>query len=219
MASREKRKRLPGIFLVRLAYLILFLAVAGILAASGLRPPGRSFAQTAERAEKLAPFVPTPMAVVEKMLEIAEVKSGDVVYDLGSGDGRIVIAAARRYGVRAVGFEIDPELVRLSRENARRAGVSHLVEFRQEDILKADLSQATVVTLYLFPEANRLLRPILWRQLKPGARIVSNDFDMDDWQADKVEAVQDPAEGLFYTLYLWRMDSRPTISPQGSNPG
>ena len=153
------------------------------------------------------------MVIVESMLELAEIKRGDVVYDLGSGDGRIVIAAARRYGVRAVGFEIDPRLVQTAREEARRAGVDHLVTFRQQDLLTADLSPATVVTLYLFPEANRLLRPRLQQQLKPGSRVVSNDFDMEDWKPDKKEFVDDPADGVTYTLYLWRIGERRNASP------
>lgn len=157
-----------------------------------------------DRSVELAPFVPTPMEVVERMLALAEVKTGDVVYDLGSGDGRIIIMAAKQYGVRGVGFEIDPGLVQESREFASAEGVGHLVEFHQKDVMTVDLSPATVVTLYLYPESNMLLRPKLWRQLKPGARVVSNDFDMEDWKPDKVEQLVDP-EGANWTLYLWRI--------------
>lgn len=152
---------------------------------------------------KLAPFVPTPIPVAHRMLELAEVTKDDVVYDLGSGDGRIVIAAARKYGAKAIGIEIDPHLVQRSRQAALRAEVDHLVRIRQQDLLKADFSDATVVTLYLGPNANLRLRPILQRQLKPGARIVSNDFAMEGWQPEVEEEIYD--EGVLYTLYLWRV--------------
>jgi predicted RNA methylase len=117
------------------------------------------------------PFIPTPIGVVDQMLELAEVKKADVVYDLGSGDGRIVIRAAKKYGARAVGIEIDRELIAQSRKAAKTEGVSHLVEFRSEDALKADLSPATVVTLYMLPWFNAAVRPNLQKMLKPGARI------------------------------------------------
>ncbi|MCD6041443.1 MAG: putative methylase family [Burkholderiales bacterium] len=130
-------------------------------------------------------FVPTPHEVVDDMLRLANVKKGDVLYDLGSGDGRIAIAAAKRYGVRAVGIDIDPERIREARENARKAGVTNLVEFRQEDLFKTDFREATVVTLYLLPDLNVKLRPRLWSELKPGTRIVSHQFDMGNWKAEK----------------------------------
>ena len=126
------------------------------------------------------------MEVVEKMLALAKVNSSDVVYDLGSGDGRIVIMAGQKYGARAFGFEIDPKLVRESRENVRRAGVEHLVEIRQQDIMTADLSGATVVTMFLLPAANLMLRPKLLRELKTGARVVSNEHNMGDWKPDRI---------------------------------
>lgn len=135
------------------------------------------------------------------MLELAQVTKDDVVYDLGSGDGRIVIAAARKYGARAVGFEIDPELVRVAREKARLARVDHLVEIRQQDLLTADFSNATVVTIYLGPSSNLRLRPVLRRQLRPGARIVSHEYEMGNWEPDRREEVTD--SGNTYTIYLW----------------
>lgn len=159
---------------------------------------------------ELAPFVPTPMEVVDRMLTLAELKKGDVLYDLGSGDGRIVITAAKRYGVKAVGFEIDADLVQESREIALAEGVEHLVEFHQKDIMTVDLSPATVVTLYLYPESNMLLRPMLWRQLRTGARVVSNDFDMEDWEPDRVEQLAD-AEGTNWTLFLWRITDQDRV--------
>lgn len=157
---------------------------------------------------QLAPYEPSPMEVVERMLQLADVGKDDVVYDLGSGDGRIVITAAKEYGARAVGFEIDPELVALSRANVRKAGVEQLVEIREQDIMTVDFSEATVVTLYLLPESNLKLRPRLQSQLRPGARIVSNDFDMDDWHPVKIDSLMDPDDNEF-TLMLWEIGKQP----------
>jgi ribosomal protein L11 methylase PrmA len=124
------------------------------------------------------------------------------VYDLGSGDGRIVITAAKKYGVKAVGYEIDLDLLRQSRENIRKEGVGHLAEIREQDILTVDLSPASVVTMYLLPDVNLRLRPNVWRQLKSGSRVVSHDFDMGDWKAQKTEAIKDKS-GWDHTLYIW----------------
>ncbi|MGH7829351.1 MAG: SAM-dependent methyltransferase, partial [Candidatus Binatia bacterium] len=155
--------------------------------------------------ERDVPFVATPMEVVDRMLEMAEVKRGDVLYDLGSGDGRIVIRAAQKYGARGVGIEIDPDLVEKSRAKAREEGVAHLVEFRVQDALTVDVSEATVVTLYLLPEFNEKLKPILQKQLKPGARIVSHDFDIEGWSPTKVERM--PGTVLHrHAIYLWRVE-------------
>lgn len=153
-------------------------------------------------SKKIVPFVPTPQEVVEKMLEIAQVKKGDVVYDLGSGDGRIVITAAKRYGVKAVGFEIDPDLIKQSRETIQKEGVQHLAEIRQQDILTVDLSGATVVTMYLLPDVNMRLRPNVLSQLRPGSRVVSHAFDMEDWGPDKVVQVNGR------TVYLWTLPAK-----------
>jgi len=147
-------------------------------------------------SKKIVPFVPSPQDVVNKMIDLAGVKKGDVVYDLGSGDGRIVIAAAKK-GARAVGFEIDGDLVQQARDNIRTAGVQDSAEIRQQDILTADLSQASVVTMYLLPDVNLKLKPNLLSQLKPGSRVVSHSFDMGDWKPDKSERV----DGR--TIYLW----------------
>jgi SAM-dependent methyltransferase len=154
----------------------------------------------------LAPYVPTPADVVERMLDIANVTSRDVVYDLGSGDGRLVIAAARR-GARGVGIDIDPERISESQANARAAGVEQLTTFLLGDALQADVSEATVVTLYLLSSSNLRLRPLLTRQLPPGARIVSHAFGMGDWRPEKVDTFKD-ASGSTRTLYLWRTDGR-----------
>lgn len=157
--------------------------------------------------QSLAPFVPTPQEVVERMLVLAEVTSKDLVYDLGSGDGRIPITAAKKYGARSIGVDIDPQRVAESRANAKKAGVEHLVEFRQQDAMTVDVSAATVVTLYLATSSNLALRPILTRQLKPGARIVSHTFGMGDWRPVKVDEFRD-STGVVETLYLWRADGK-----------
>jgi precorrin-6B methylase 2 len=150
------------------------------------------------------PFVPTPPEVIDRMLELAEVKPSDVVYDVGSGDGRIVIRAAKRYGVRAVGIEIDRELVETSRAQAKKEGVDHLVEFRQQDALTAEISEATVVTLYMMPEFNAKLRPKL-QKLKSGARVVAHDFGIEGWAPTKEVKVADKNRGHTHTIYLWKV--------------
>ena len=156
---------------------------------------------SAFESKKIVPFVPSPQEVVDKMIAVAGVKKGDVVYDMGSGDGRIVIAAAKK-GARAVGFEIDGDLVKESRENIRKAGVEKLAEIRQQDILTVDFSPATVVTMYLLPDVNLKLKPNLQKQLKSGSRIVSHSFDMGDWKPDRVERV----DGR--TIYLWTIPAK-----------
>jgi tRNA G37 N-methylase Trm5 len=157
--------------------------------------------------QSLAPYVPTPQDVVERMLELAEVKQGDVVYDLGCGDGRLVITAAKKYGATGVGVDIDPERIAESKANAKKEGVEGRVEFRLQDALTVDVSPASVVTLYLLSSSNMKLRPILTRQLKAGARIVSHQFSMGDWQPEKVDTFTD-SNGSTRTLYLWRVDGK-----------
>jgi SAM-dependent methyltransferase len=148
-----------------------------------------------------APFVASPPDVVDRMLALAQVRADDVVYDLGCGDGRIVIAAARQHGARGVGVDIDPARIEEARANARRAGVEHLVTFRVEDARTTDLSDATVVTLYLVAALNAELRPRLAAQLRPGARIVSHNFPVGDWEPHRVDVFRS-ADGLTRTLYL-----------------
>ncbi|HEX2334658.1 MAG TPA: class I SAM-dependent methyltransferase [Burkholderiales bacterium] len=148
------------------------------------------------------PFVPTPEKVVDRMLEMAKVGPNDVVYDLGSGDGRIVIAAAKKHGARGVGIDIDPDRIKEARANARKAGVSDRVDFREGDLFKTDLSEATVVTLYLLSSVNLQLRPKLLSELKPGTRIVSHAFDMGDWTPIKTEKVGSS------TVYYWVVPER-----------
>ncbi|HEV2827162.1 MAG TPA: methyltransferase domain-containing protein [Pyrinomonadaceae bacterium] len=146
-------------------------------------------------------YYPTPPETVAEMLRMANIKKGDVLYDLGSGDGRIPIAAAKEYGIRAVGIEIDPKLVSEAQEIARQAGVSQLVNFRNEDMFHINLREATVVTLYLSEKLNILLRPKLLNELRPGSRILSHDFRMGDWKPE--QTVRVPWGKLYRTVYLW----------------
>jgi Methyltransferase domain len=147
------------------------------------------------------PYVPTPEPVVAQMLKMAKIRRGDVVYDLGSGDGRIVITAARQFGTRGVGFDIDPARIREANDNAEKAGVSDKVTFVQEDIFKADIRPATVVTLYLLPDINLKLRPKLLRDLRPGTRVVSHNYDMGDWKP--LETARLTVSGSEHTVYFW----------------
>lgn len=161
-------------------------ALALLIASPWALPLAR--AQDRPRPALDVPYVPTPPEVVARMLEIAQVKKGDLLYDLGCGDGRIVVTAAREFGARGVGIDIDPARIREARENARKEGVGKLVQFRQADLFKSDFSRATVVTLYLLPVINQKLRPQLWRQLKVGTRVVSHEFDMgDEWPPERTE--------------------------------
>lgn len=164
-----------------------------------LLPAPLAWAQTTQTAPKLdVPYVPTPQAVVDKMLDMAKVRRGDVLYDLGCGDGRIVVTAARNHGARGVGIDIDPRRIEEAKQNAEQAGVADRVEFRVENLFDADFSRASVVTLYLLPDINRKLRPQLWRQLKPGTRVVSHAFDMgDEWPPERTARVANS------TLYSW----------------
>jgi SAM-dependent methyltransferase len=190
---RQRHLKLSHVVFLLLAVSAALVEIDGPRSGSGRVARGQD--QPFE-TKKIVPFVPSPQEVVEKMIDLGGVKKGDVVYDLGSGDGRIVIAAAKK-GARAVGFEIDGDLLKQSRENIRAAGVQDSAEIRQQDILTVDLSPASVVTMYLLPDVNMKLRPNLLNQLKPGSRVVSHSFDMGDWKPDKVERV----EGR--TIYLW----------------
>jgi ubiquinone/menaquinone biosynthesis C-methylase UbiE len=151
-------------------------------------------------------FVPTPPETVDEMLRQAHLKKGDVLFDLGSGDGRIPLAAAKQYGVRAVGIDIDPKLVAEATETAKREGLDKLVTFRLGDMFAADLRGATVVTLYLSDTLNVMLRPKLLRELPPGSRIVSHDFRMGDWPPE--QAVRVPWKNLYRTVYVWTVPPR-----------
>ena len=158
--------------------------------------------ETAARAKRKLDvwYVPTPPEIVDRMLDVANVRIGDVVYDLGCGDGRMVIAAAKKYGTRGVGVDLDPARIREARANAKQAGVESLVTFKVADLFQTDLREATVVLLYLLPELNRRLKPKLFAELQPGARVVSHDWDMGkDWPPDQYEKLG--GDGI----YLWVM--------------
>jgi SAM-dependent methyltransferase len=148
------------------------------------------------------PYVPTPPEVVQEMLTLAKVQRGETVYDLGSGDGRVVIAAAERFGARGLGVDLDPERIAEARVNARRARVDGRVEFRQADLFTIDLRPANVLTMYLLGEVNVKLRPKILSQLRPGARVVSHDFDMDEWKPDDQRRVGE------HRVYLWIVPAR-----------
>ena len=182
---------------------VVYPIIIGIFILSG--SPNQLDSQP--RDPDLAPYIPTPQEVVDRMLELAKVTSSDVVYDLGSGDGRIPITAAKKYGARGVGIDFDPQRIAESNANARREGVTDRVEFILGDALQADVSKATVVTLYLLSSSNLKLRPILTRQLSAGTRIVSHAFDMGDWLADRIEIFKD-YRGNPRTLYLWQFDGQ-----------
>lgn len=156
-------------------------------------------------AEDLAPFVSTPFLVVDKMLEIAKVDENDVLYDIGCGDGRIVITAAKDYGAHGVGIDLSSERIKESRSNAKEAGVEDLVEFRREDATKSDISKASIVTLYLLTESNKLLRPLLEKQLKPGTLVISHNYDIPGWEKREIDYVtvitKDNEEHI---IYLYR---------------
>jgi precorrin-6B methylase 2 len=186
--------------------LALALALAVVLPQTAILA-GQAPAAKRLDAPHLAPYVPTPQEVVDRMLQLAAVTKTDILYDLGCGDGRIPITAARVYGARGMGVDIDPQRIAEANANAKKAGVSHLVSFKLQDAMATDLSEATVVTLYLLSSSNLKLRPILTRQLKPGARIVSHAFSMGDWQPDRVDTFADSANSP-RTLYLWKADGK-----------
>lgn len=160
--------------------------------------------QLAAQPAVLAPYSPTPMDVVRRMLTFGKVGPQDVVYDLGCGDGRIVIEAARSFGARGVGIDIDPALIERAQANAKQAGVESLVTFRVQDAMTVDVSDATVVTLYLLAASNVKLRPILTKTLRPGARIVAHNYPIGDWEPDVVDTFTDAA-GTTRTLFLWQI--------------
>ena len=151
------------------------------------------------------PYVPTHEQIVAEMLKVAKVGKNDVLYDLGSGDGRIPITAAQRFGTRGVGVDIDPVRVAEARANATKAGVADKVKFMQQDLFETDIREATVVTLYLLPDVNLRLRPKLLAELKPGTRIVSHNYDMGDWKPLQTITVKVPEE---HTIYYWVVPPR-----------
>jgi ribosomal protein L11 methylase PrmA len=187
----------------------LILSVCCLLAAGSAGALDGATRAQIERGDRTPDviFGPTPQEVVEDMLRLANVKKGDVLFDLGSGDGRIPVTAARLYGIRAVGIDIDPERIREAQDNAKKNGVESLVQFRLQDLFEADFREATVVTLYLLPDLNLKLRPRLLAELKPGTRIVSHQFDMGDWKPAK------KLESNGRTVYFWVVPERKKPQP------
>jgi tRNA G37 N-methylase Trm5 len=153
-------------------------------------------------------YVPTPHDVVEKMLELAKVTKDDVVYDLGCGDGRIVVTAAKKYGARGIGYDINPKRVEESLENVKKNKVEHLVQIKEEDIFELDLSQANVITLYLLPRLNLKLVPQL-QKMKPGSRVVSHAYDIDGYKPDEVVTIMSKEDNYRHTVYLWTIPLKP----------
>lgn len=176
---------------------LAILALLALCAASAQAPKARRTPDV--------PYVPTTEPAVEAMLDLARVTKNDVVYDLGCGDGRIVITAAKKFGARGVGIDINPERIAEARANAKKAGVEHLVRFIEQDLFEADIREASVVTLFLLSSVNLKLRPKLLAELRPGARVVSNTFDMGDWKPDKEFTLDDNGEDsyLSHKFYLW----------------
>jgi SAM-dependent methyltransferase len=182
-------------------YFALALLSVSVLAAQGTKPA----------RDPDVPYVPTTEQAVEEMLKLAKVQKSDIVYDLGCGDGRIVIAAAKKYGARGVGIDINPVRISEAKENAKKAGVEHLVRFEENDLFQADIHEATVVSLFLLPNINLKLRPKLLQDLKPGTRVVSNTFDMGDWKPEKEAQLPDSDEGyssLSHKFFLWTIPAK-----------
>ena len=173
-----------------------------------------AFAQTAKpKRDPDVPFVPTTEPAVEEMLKLANIKSGDIIYDLGCGDGRIVTTAAKKYGIKGVGIDINPVRIEEAKARAKKEGVENLVTFIEADLFEAKISDATVVTLFLLPSVNMKLRPKLMADLKPGTRVVSNTFDMGDWKAEKETALDDQNDEdsyLSHKFFLWTIPQRAT---------
>lgn len=190
MLSRRHLLALPG------------LALSGVFALGQERQPRRA---------PDVPYVPTTEAAVKAMLALAGVTKQDIVYDLGCGDGRIVVAAAKVYGAHAVGIDINPQRIKEANENAAKAGVEKLVRFEENDLFEAKISEATVVTMFLLSNINLKLKPKLLQDLKPGTRLVSNTFDMGDWKAEKEVDVEGDDDETFLSrrLFLWRVPEPP----------
>lgn len=176
-----------------------------LLTALGLAPwiERSLFAQKPEEGKELAPYFPSPKIVVRKMLDVVELKSGERMFDLGSGDGRIVIMAAKEFKARATGVELASNLVVRSRGAIQKAGLEKIADIIEGDFTKQDYTAADVVTLYLLPEANAILAPILTKQLKPGTRVVAHDFPVPGWKEVKTINIPDDGEGRSHTLYLY----------------
>ena len=171
-------------------------------------PASGTVATPVPKKELDVPYVPTPQTVVDEMLAMAEVTGNDVLYDLGSGDGRIPITAAKKFGTRGVGIDLNPVRVREANENAKEAGVTDKVRFTEGDLFQQDFNEATVVTLYLLPDVNIKLRPKLLA-MKPGTRVVSHNYNMGDWDPEKMKTMKTP-DGVEHHIYFWRVPEKQT---------
>jgi tRNA G37 N-methylase Trm5 len=176
-------------------------------ASAAVFPPVQLPAAKRPNAPQLAPYVPTPQEVVDRMLLLANVQKEDFVVDLGCGDGRIPVTAAKKYGARGLGVDIDPVRIAEANANAKAAGVANLVTFKLQDAMTTDVSNATLVTTYLLSASNLKLRPILTKAMKPGTRIVTHNFSMGDWAPEKSETFKD-GEGRLRTIFLYRLDGK-----------
>jgi protein-L-isoaspartate O-methyltransferase len=163
-----------------------------------------TFSQETKTPEKLAPYYPTPPLIVEKMLQIGELKKGEQMFDLGSGDGRVVIMAASKFGAQATGVEFDDSLYKQSTEEIRRQRLEKSAKIIHGDIQQQDYSSANLVTVYLLPSSNDKIRPMLEKQLKKGTRVVAHDFEFSGWKAEKIEHIEDDGEGRSHTIYMYR---------------
>jgi SAM-dependent methyltransferase len=179
------------------------IAAFALLAVSAFAQQAEPKTEPKESIEKLAPYYPTPESVVEQMLKFGGLKSGEKMYDLGSGDGRVVIMAAQKFGADATGIEMDPDLCKSSSDRIRQLGLEKKAHIVKGDILKQDYSSADMLAVYLLPSSNEKLRPLLEKQLKPGTRIVSHDFNFNGWTPVKEQHIEDDGEGRSHTLYLY----------------
>jgi protein-L-isoaspartate O-methyltransferase len=183
------------------AALAVFLSAVFVRAQLAQDQPGQN---QQDKGEKLAPYFPTPEVIVDRMLTLGEVKAGETVFDLGSGDGRMVIDAARKYKANAIGVELDDSLYKQSMDRIKNLGLSATARIIHGDLLKQDYSSADVLTVYLLPVATELVTPILEKQLKKGARVVAHDFQFATWKAERAVPIEDDGEGRAHELYLYR---------------
>lgn len=184
--------------------LVVSAALAGALLADAQQDSSKPASSKQDKGEKLAPYFPTPETIVDQMLKLGELKAGETMFDLGSGDGRIVIDAARKYKAKAIGVELDDSLFKQSMERIKSLGLSNTAYIIHGDLLKQDYSSADLLTVYLLPVATEMVTPILERQLRKGARIVAHDFQFAAWKPERTVDIDDDGEGRAHELYLYR---------------
>jgi SAM-dependent methyltransferase len=214
-----RKATLPRLHILSVAVLAIIVAACAAAQNAEVRQGAQqatpTASQTPKEVKKDVPYVPTPQNVVDEMLTLANVKKDDVVYDLGCGDGRLVITAVKKFGAkRGFGVDIDPQRIEESNANAKAAGVTDRVSFAVQDLFQTDLKDASVVTLYLLPAVNLRLRPKLLSELKPGTRVVSHSFDMGDWKPEKTVTVQPGGQ----TLYFWTIPAKGAQTTPSATP-